>query len=198
MGERAAMRRVTAAIRVCPNLPINHLTSGVRSRGTSRPFEVRVGDRVTVRVVRGEAERLVDLRLELLGDHVLEPVGLLVDLVDVDAPGSSRGRARAADGDASPRARPAPPRTSATPRGTGHGRRARAPPASSPSRSRTPGRHPCPGRGQSSSRDRRMRRACRSRAGSPGSRRSASRAPWIECTRCGAGSVPASTARRRC
>jgi hypothetical protein len=37
-----------------------------------------------VRIVRRIAERLVDPRLELLGEHVLEPVGLVVDLVDVD------------------------------------------------------------------------------------------------------------------
>ena len=38
-----------------------------------------------MRVVRREAERAVDPRLELLGDHVLEAVGLVVDVVDVDA-----------------------------------------------------------------------------------------------------------------
>ena len=37
-----------------------------------------------MRVVGREAERLVDPSLELLGEHVLEPVGLFVDLVDVD------------------------------------------------------------------------------------------------------------------
>ena len=36
-----------------------------------------------MRVVRGEAERLVDPLLELLADHVLEPVGLVVHVVDV-------------------------------------------------------------------------------------------------------------------
>ena len=35
-----------------------------------------------MRVVRREAERLVDPRLELLGERVLEPVGLRVDGVD--------------------------------------------------------------------------------------------------------------------
>src|SRR5581483_3645533 len=49
------------------------------------PFEVGVRDRVAVRVVGGEAERAVDPRLELLRDHVLEPVGLGVDRVDVQA-----------------------------------------------------------------------------------------------------------------
>jgi hypothetical protein len=34
-------------------------------------------------VVRGEPERAVDPRLELFRDHVLEPVGLVVDRVDV-------------------------------------------------------------------------------------------------------------------
>ena len=38
-----------------------------------------------MRIVRREAERLVDARLELLGDRVLEPVGLVVHVVDVDA-----------------------------------------------------------------------------------------------------------------
>ena len=37
-----------------------------------------------MRVVGREPERLVDSRLELLGEHVLEPVGLGVDLVDVN------------------------------------------------------------------------------------------------------------------
>ena len=53
-------------------------------RGVCRPLEVRVRDRVAVRVVRREAERLVDPRLELLRDRVLEPVGLVVHVVDVD------------------------------------------------------------------------------------------------------------------
>ena len=38
-----------------------------------------------MRVVRREAERAVDARFELLRDHVLEPVGLVVDIVDVHA-----------------------------------------------------------------------------------------------------------------
>src|SRR5690242_14620345 len=50
-----------------------------------RPLEVRVRDRVAVRVVRREAERLVDARLELLRDRVLEPVGLVVDVSEVEA-----------------------------------------------------------------------------------------------------------------
>ena len=44
--------------------------------------ELAIGDRVTVRVVRREAEHRVDLRLELLGEHVLEPLGLGVHLVE--------------------------------------------------------------------------------------------------------------------
>jgi len=40
-----------------------------------------------VRVVRREAERTVDARLELLRDHVLEPVGLVVHVVDVEPEG---------------------------------------------------------------------------------------------------------------
>ena len=42
-------------------------------------------DRVAVRVVGREAELAVDARLELLREHVLEPFGLLVDVVDRDA-----------------------------------------------------------------------------------------------------------------
>ena len=38
-----------------------------------------------MRIVRGVAERLVDPRLELLGKRVLEPVGLVVDVGDVEA-----------------------------------------------------------------------------------------------------------------
>ena len=38
-----------------------------------------------MRVVRGEAELGVDLRLELLGEGVLEPVGLGVHLVEREA-----------------------------------------------------------------------------------------------------------------
>jgi 1,4-dihydroxy-6-naphthoate synthase len=48
-----------------------------------RPLEVGVGNRVAVRVVRRKAERPVDPRFELLRDHVLEAVGLVVDRVDV-------------------------------------------------------------------------------------------------------------------
>jgi len=50
-----------------------------------RPLELRIRDRVSVRVVRREAERLVDPFLQLLGEHVLESFGLVVDLVHVDA-----------------------------------------------------------------------------------------------------------------
>ena len=49
-----------------------------------RPLEVRVRDRVAVRIVGREAERPVDPRLELLRERVLEPVGLVVDVVDAD------------------------------------------------------------------------------------------------------------------
>src|SRR4051794_6848553 len=49
------------------------------------PLERGVRDRVAVGVVRRIPERLVDPLLELLADHVLEPVGLVVDGVDVQA-----------------------------------------------------------------------------------------------------------------
>ena len=53
--------------------------------GRLRPLEVRIRDRIAVRVVRREAERTVDAGLELLGDDVLEAVGFVVDVVDVHA-----------------------------------------------------------------------------------------------------------------
>ena len=59
-------------------------------------------------------------------------------------------------------------------------RRARAPPASSPSRSRTRARRPAARRARTSTRGRRPLRACRSPSGSPGSSPSA-RAPRREC-----------------
>ena len=124
--------------------------SGIGARGFPRPLEVRVRDRVAVRVVRREAELLVDPRLELLREDVLEPVGLVVHLVDVDAERLARGTARAGGGGGSPRVRPARPPASASRRGTARGRRARARRASSPSRSRTPGRLPSRGPGPSS------------------------------------------------
>src|SRR3954469_23920504 len=55
------------------------------SRLLGRPAQVRVGNRVSVRVVCGEPEALVDPRFELLRDHVLEPVGLVMHVVDMDA-----------------------------------------------------------------------------------------------------------------
>jgi len=50
-----------------------------------RPLEVGIGNRVSVRIVRWKAECPVDSRLELLGDHVLEPVGLVMHGIDVQA-----------------------------------------------------------------------------------------------------------------
>ncbi len=55
-----------------------------RGRLDRRPLQVRVGNRIAVRIVRRVPERLVDPRLELLGDHVLEPVRLVVDVLDVE------------------------------------------------------------------------------------------------------------------
>jgi len=55
------------------------------SRRRLGPLQVRVRDRVSVRVVRREPERLVDPLFQLLRDHVLETLRLAVDLVDVDA-----------------------------------------------------------------------------------------------------------------
>ena len=111
--------------------PARALFFGGRADGRSagsvlRPLQVRVRDRVAVRVVGWEAERLVDPRLELLREGVLEPVGLVVDVVDVRSRASPRGRARAGGGGGSPRARPARRRASASRRGTARARRARA------------------------------------------------------------------------
>ena len=159
------------------------MVSGIASDGLRRPLEVRVRNRVAVRVVRREPERLVDPRLELLGERVLQPVGLVVHLVDVDPERLARGRARAGGGGGSPRARPARPPASGRRRGRARGRRGRGRRASSPSRSRTPARPASRGRGRSWRPARRRPRACRSRGGSAGSRRSAaSPAPWRECT----------------
>src|SRR5690242_5268317 len=52
-----------------------------------RPLKRGVRDRVTVRIVSGEAERPVDSRLQLLGEDVLEPVGFVMDVVDVKTEG---------------------------------------------------------------------------------------------------------------
>src|SRR3954471_20269601 len=48
-----------------------------------RPLEIGVGDRVAMRVVCREAERAVDSRFELLRDHTPEPIGLVVNGIDV-------------------------------------------------------------------------------------------------------------------
>src|SRR5204863_1359862 len=61
--------------------------SSVGSSGTSprlRPLERRVRNRISVRVVGRESERAVDPRLQLFGEDVLEPVGLVVDVLDVE------------------------------------------------------------------------------------------------------------------
>src|SRR5207253_533154 len=67
----------------------NGLRMTLASRSTagsySRPFEVCVGDRIPVRIVRREPEGLVDARLQLLRENVLEAVGLVVHVVDADA-----------------------------------------------------------------------------------------------------------------
>ena len=53
----------------------------MRSRFGFEP-QLAIGDRVAVWIVRREAELRVDLRLELLGERVLETVGLGVHLVE--------------------------------------------------------------------------------------------------------------------
>ena len=57
---------------------------GATADGLFRPLQVRVRNRVAVRVVGGEAERAVDPRLELLREGVLEPDRLVVHVVDAD------------------------------------------------------------------------------------------------------------------
>ncbi len=49
----------------------------------SRPLQIRGRNRISVRIVCRIAERLVDALLELFRESVLEPVGLVVDVVDV-------------------------------------------------------------------------------------------------------------------
>src|SRR5436190_19538695 len=66
--------------------PCSVCSSG--ASGTIGPLEVGVRDRVAVRVVGRVAERTVDLRLQLLGEDVLEPVGLVVDILDVEPEGA--------------------------------------------------------------------------------------------------------------
>src|SRR5438046_7308661 len=58
------------------------LSTGRSYRG---PFQVGVGDGIAVRIVGRESQRAIDPRLQLLGDDVLEAVGLVVDVVDVHA-----------------------------------------------------------------------------------------------------------------
>src|SRR5689334_14463026 len=52
--------------------------------GSYRPFQICIRNRIAVRIVRREAERAVDPRLQLLREDMFEPVGLVVDVVDVD------------------------------------------------------------------------------------------------------------------
>src|SRR6185437_11733915 len=50
-----------------------------------RPFQICIGNRIAVRIMGREAERPVDPGLQFLRKHVLEPVGLVVNVVDMDA-----------------------------------------------------------------------------------------------------------------
>src|SRR5205085_10901451 len=49
------------------------------------PLEIGVRDRVAVRIVRRVAEHPVDPAFELLGQRELEAIGLVVNVVDVQA-----------------------------------------------------------------------------------------------------------------
>ena len=124
-----------------------------------------------MRVVRREAERPVDPRLELLRDDVLEPVGLVVDVVDVQAERLREVQLEQAvvadhlERDALAR------RASGARRGTSRARAGRAPSASSPSPTRMQARPTGPSRARRSSRGRRRPGACRRSSGSPGSTR---------------------------
>lgn len=53
--------------------------------GAAGDRAVRGRDRIAVRTGRRVAEEFVDARLEILGDDVLEPLRLLVDLVPLVA-----------------------------------------------------------------------------------------------------------------
>ena len=64
-------------VEVSPGLELRE-----RSQRRRADPEVGVGDRITVRVVRRVAERLVDPRLELLRKRMLEPVRLRVHALD--------------------------------------------------------------------------------------------------------------------
>ena len=86
-GERGARGRPhrLGAGRARRALPPVHARRGAEAarglvlralRQRRAAIEVRVGDRIPVRIVRRKAERPVDPRLELLRDRVLEPVGL--------------------------------------------------------------------------------------------------------------------------
>ena len=130
---------------------VARLEARERPQARAVEAELRVGDRVAVRVVRRVAERAVDPRLELLGQRVLEPVGLGVHLVQARARAPGRGTARAAGGGGSPRARRARRPVSARRRGTARARRARARRGASPSRSPKVDERPCAPRSPTSS-----------------------------------------------
>ena len=104
-GQRAAERPRQAVAPSCPGparcsrgsggAPVavgdaadRRLVAGSSSRACAgAPVDAAVGvrDRIAVRIVRREAERPVDARLELLRQRVLEPVGLGVHLVEAQA-----------------------------------------------------------------------------------------------------------------
>src|ERR1700747_2320948 len=71
---------------------VNRKEKGLRSAlprlstaGSYRPFQVCIRNRIAVRIGRRKAEHPVDPALHLLREDVLEPVRLVVDVVDVDA-----------------------------------------------------------------------------------------------------------------
>jgi hypothetical protein len=53
-----------------------------RPVATRREAQLAIRNRIAVRVVGGEAELRVDLRLELLGERVFEELGLGVHLIE--------------------------------------------------------------------------------------------------------------------
>ena len=57
---------------------------GERARRVGHELELGGRDRIAVRIALGEAERRVDARLDLLGEVVLEAIGLGVHLVPAE------------------------------------------------------------------------------------------------------------------
>ena len=84
-AEVAQQRRVASRERSRTTASSPRTSSAQRPRGVGRQLELGGRDRIAVRVALREAERRVDARLDLLGEVVLEAVGLGVHLVPAEA-----------------------------------------------------------------------------------------------------------------